>query len=191
MARLAATLLGAMIFLFFLLVHIPQVAAKPADPHQWTYLTQALTFSGIALLVAGVARPSPWPPLPVMTWTAVLGRWFVAIGLIVLGGRQLLQVPFVLGLSPAWYPTPSFWAFGSGILLLATGTGVLARRPRVPAMLLGLMLLLFLVCFHVPRVAANPRRGDWGAACKNSILCGGAFVLAAAMPRARRRGPVA
>src|SRR4029453_6409362 len=44
--RLAASLLGVMIFLFFLLVHIPLVIGRPNEPDQVTYLTQAFTFSG-------------------------------------------------------------------------------------------------------------------------------------------------
>jgi uncharacterized membrane protein len=182
-ARLAATLLGVMVFLFFLLVHIPQVAASPGDSHQWTYLTQAFTFSGIAFAVAASMpesdswKRSPLARLPLPS----LGRWLVAIGLLVLGSRQLLRdVPFVLKLVPAWHPGQSFWALLAGALLVATGAGLAVRRERVPAMLLGMVLLLFLMAFHVPSLATNPRAGDWGAACKNSILCGGAFVLAGA-----------
>lgn len=40
-------LLGVMIFGFFLLVHVPLVLGRPNEPDQITYLTQALTFSGM------------------------------------------------------------------------------------------------------------------------------------------------
>jgi len=180
-ARLAATLLGVMVFLFFLLVHIPQVAASPGDPRQWTYLSQAFTFSGIAFVVAAaMPRPHSWQPSPLLTIPLWLGRWFVAIGLLVLGSRQLFQIPFVLGLVPAWYPGQPFWALLTGALLIATGAGIAIKRERLPAMLLGVVLLLFLGVFHVPRLVA--RTGDWGAACKDAIFCGGAFVLAGARP---------
>ena len=46
-ARPATALLGAMIFGFFLLVHVPLVLGRPNEPDQMTYLTQALTFSGM------------------------------------------------------------------------------------------------------------------------------------------------
>ena len=179
--RLAATLLGVMIFLFFLLVHIPQVAASPADPHQWTYLTQAFTFSGIAFAVAAsMPEPDSWKRSPLARLPLPsLGRWLVAIGFLVLGSRQLfLDVPFVLKLVPAWYPGQSFWALLAGALLAATGAGIALSRERVPALLLGMVLLLFLMAYHVPSLAGDPRAGDWGSACKDSILCGGAFVLA-------------
>ena len=178
-ARLAATLLGVMIFLFFLLVHPPQIAANPGDPHQWTYLTQAFTFSGIAFAVAA-AMPEPewWRRSPLARLPLPLGRWLVAIGLLVLGSRQFFEIPFVLKLVPEWYPGQSFWALLAGALLVATGAATVLKREWVPAMLLGTLLLLFLMVFHVPSLASDPRAGDWGAACKDSILCGGAFVLA-------------
>jgi uncharacterized membrane protein len=182
--QLAATLLGVMIFLFVLLVHVPQVVATPDDPRQLTYLCQALTFSGMAL----VASATMWGPRswrPVMMRSLTLGRWFVAIGVLALGARQLLQIPFVLGLVPSWYPGQPVWALVCGVLLIATGIGIILGRERVPAMLLGAVLLLFLLFVHLPSLAANPRGGDWGAACKDSIFCGGVLVLAGA--RARQR----
>ena len=36
-----------MIFGFFLLLHVPLVLGRPNEPDQITYLTQALTFSGM------------------------------------------------------------------------------------------------------------------------------------------------
>lgn len=51
-----------MIFGFFLLVHVPLVLGRPNEPDQITYLTQALTFSGIAFLATTVVSRGAWPP---------------------------------------------------------------------------------------------------------------------------------
>jgi hypothetical protein len=48
----------------------------------------------------------------------------------------------------------------------------------VPALLLGALLLAFLVLYHVPWLVIDPRNRDWGAACKDSILCAGALLVA-------------
>ena len=104
-ARLAAWLLGVMVFIFFLLVHIPLVVGKPNKPDQITYLTQAFTFSGIAFLATAVVRQSgAWPPAALVDRAFTIGRWQVAIGLVVLGIRQFFKMPFVHRLVPDWFP---------------------------------------------------------------------------------------
>ena len=54
-ARIAAALLGVMIFLWLILLHIPRAIADPhsGNGNEWTSVFEALAFSGIALLVAG------------------------------------------------------------------------------------------------------------------------------------------
>lgn len=56
MARLSATLLGLMFFLWVIIVHLPRVAAAPHNGNEWTSFLVALAMSGGALLVAGSAR---------------------------------------------------------------------------------------------------------------------------------------
>ena len=186
-ARLAATLLGVMVFVFFLLVHIPQVVATPADPHQWTYLSQAFTFSGIAFLIAALFPESGgWRSGSFVRRPAALGRAMVAIGFLSLGGRQLLNVPFVLRLVPDWLPSETVWAMAAGVLFVATSVAIPIRRERLPAGLLAALLLIFLAGAHLPRLATQPYNSDWGAACKNAILCGGALVLAGSRTRLSR-----
>jgi uncharacterized membrane protein YphA (DoxX/SURF4 family) len=55
-ARLASLMVGIMIFLWFLILHIPRAIA---DPHsglggEWTSVFEALAFSGIAFMLAGL-----------------------------------------------------------------------------------------------------------------------------------------
>lgn len=53
-ARLAAGLLGAMIFAWLLMLHIPLAIADPhsGSGNQWTSVFEALSFSGIALILS-------------------------------------------------------------------------------------------------------------------------------------------
>jgi uncharacterized membrane protein len=53
LARLAATLLGTMFFLWVVMLHAPRVAAALHNANEWTSLLVALAMSGSAFIVAG------------------------------------------------------------------------------------------------------------------------------------------
>jgi uncharacterized membrane protein len=52
-ARLAATLLGTVLFLFFLLLHIPRILVNLHDPGPWTSGFEILAMCGGALVLVG------------------------------------------------------------------------------------------------------------------------------------------
>jgi uncharacterized membrane protein YphA (DoxX/SURF4 family) len=53
-ARLAAALLGTILFLFFLLLHIPRITAQLHDPGPWTSGFEVLAMCGGALVLASM-----------------------------------------------------------------------------------------------------------------------------------------
>ena len=55
-ARLAATLLGTMIFAWVLVLHIPRAVADPYGliGNEWTSVFEALAFSGIAFILGRI-----------------------------------------------------------------------------------------------------------------------------------------
>jgi uncharacterized membrane protein len=55
-ARIAAALSGLMIFLWFVLLHIPRAVAAGHDKNEWIAVFEALAFSGIAFVLAGSIR---------------------------------------------------------------------------------------------------------------------------------------
>ena len=55
-ARLAATLLGAILFLFFLFLHIPRILVNLHDPGPWTSGFEILALCGSALVLASAPR---------------------------------------------------------------------------------------------------------------------------------------
>jgi len=59
-ARLAGALTGLMVFLWVLMLHIPRAleAAPAARRNEWTAVFEATAFSGIALMLSGLARGS-------------------------------------------------------------------------------------------------------------------------------------
>jgi uncharacterized membrane protein len=54
-AHLAALLTGMMIFIWFAILHIPR-ALEQNDQNEWTAVVEALTFSGIAFVLAGAMK---------------------------------------------------------------------------------------------------------------------------------------
>jgi uncharacterized membrane protein len=57
-ARLASILSGAMIFLWFILLHIPRALASQ-DPLEWSGVFESLAMSGIAFMLAGSPERGP------------------------------------------------------------------------------------------------------------------------------------
>jgi uncharacterized membrane protein len=59
--RLAATLLGAMIFIWFIILHVPRVVVSPVDyiGSELTSALIALAYSGIAFVIAGSIKKYP------------------------------------------------------------------------------------------------------------------------------------
>jgi uncharacterized membrane protein len=55
-ARLAATLLGAILFLLFLFLHIPRILVNLHDPGPWTSGFEILALCGCALVLASTRR---------------------------------------------------------------------------------------------------------------------------------------
>ena len=65
-ARLASFLLGAMIFLWVILLHIPRSIADPSGGkgNEWTSVFEALAFSGIAFILAVLPASNPFRRVP-------------------------------------------------------------------------------------------------------------------------------
>jgi uncharacterized membrane protein len=59
-SRLAALLSGAMIFVWFLIVHIPRAVSQPQDMMEWSGVFESLAVSGVAFLVAATSRAATW-----------------------------------------------------------------------------------------------------------------------------------
>jgi uncharacterized membrane protein len=115
----------------------------------------------------------------------VLGPVFVAASLATFGAEHLAGPRFLMQLVPTWMPARLFWAYFVGFALLAAAISFVAMKyVRLSATLLGVMLLLFVLLLHVPRVAANPRdRISWAVALRDLAFAGGAWAFAGSEPR--------
>jgi uncharacterized membrane protein len=76
--RLAALLSGTMIFIWFLILHIPRALNAPGNWDEWSSVFESLAVSGVAFLVAGTSagrnrRDAPGAPGVVEATRAIRG----------------------------------------------------------------------------------------------------------------------
>ncbi len=165
--RVTALLLGFLLFLYFLLLYAPRLAANVHDPRPWTSGAEVLALCGAVWALAGN--------------TASLGRSLFALTLTVFGIQHLLYGSFVATLIPSWIPGHLFWAYAVGIAFIATTLSIVANiKARLVATLLGIMFFTWVFILHLPRVVSAPTNGnEWTSAFVALSMCGGAWIVAA------------
>src|SRR5271169_3165202 len=123
-SQLAATLLGVMLFLFVVLISVPRIVANPTDRFAWAVGLRDLAFSGGAFAFAGTQANVP--PTSGLLSLVNLGRFFVAIPVLVFGVEHFLHPDFAPGvplnkLTPAYIPARLLWAYLAGAVLIPAG----------------------------------------------------------------------
>jgi len=188
-SQLAATLLGVMLFLFVVLISVPRIVANPTDRFAWAVGLRDLAFSGGAFAFAGTQANVP--PTSGLLSLVNLGRFFVAIPVLVFGVEHFLHPDFAPGvplnkLTPAYIPARLLWAYLAGAVLIPAGACIiLNKKARLAATSLGLMILLLVLIIYVPILVANPSSIGSGLNYFVDTLAfaGAALLLADAMPR--------
>jgi uncharacterized membrane protein len=92
---------------------------------------------------------------------------------------------------PAWIPWHFFWAYVTGIVLIAAGLAIFFRKQaRLASLLLGSLILLSFLVFYLPLLLASPPlSGVWTNAGKALALSGGAFLVAETVTQANTSLP--
>jgi len=183
MARWVSLFLGSAIFLFGLVHYLPILLAHLHDPGPWTVLFELLAIAGGAWVLAasfpadGLGSPS-WDNI---VWRlADVGRFLIAISLVVFAVQHFMYAGFVATLVPAWIPARLFWAYFTGIAFVAAAISIATKRMLgIAAMLLGTMFFLFVVLLHIPRVAGAIRNGNEVTSLFVAVaMCGLSYALA-------------
>lgn len=116
--------------------------------------------------------------------------WFgiisLAYFLFICGLSHFKFVDFIRGgFIPAYIPFQTFWAYFTGICLLAGGIGITIKRfRRLAAILSGFMILGWFFLLHIPRAVAAP--GDpleWFGVFESFGFVGIFFVLSEVVRR--------
>lgn len=183
--RQAAFLLGALIFFWAVLRHVPVVIASDILSPDYTRAVKALAFCGGALAVAatfpkeGSSRSGWTAKFPDRDEAFVLaGTVCLAVFMVNNGIQHFIYTEFVASLIPSWFPgDPLFWTYFSAIALFAGALGMLYPRTAYAAALLtGIMVFAWVWIVHVPRTFAT--ESDNIAVFEAPAIAGIAFVLA-------------
>ncbi len=146
-------------------------------------------FAGVALLAIGlpIIIKNELTPAHGLDKILPFGRLFFTIPIVVFAAEHFASAKFVVLVVPSWIPAHLFWVYLVGIALIAAALSIiLKRQAQLAATLLGIMLFLFVVLLHIPRVVANPGdRFAWAVALRDLAFSGGAFAFAGAQMKDR------
>ncbi len=153
-------------------------------PVFWPY------FLGLALLAIGLPFVLKYdvPQARGLDKLMPFGRLFYAIPIAVFAGEHFTVVKFMAPMVPSWIPAHLFWIYFVGVALVAAALSIVVKKyAQLSATLFGIMMCLFVVLIHIPRVAANPRdRFSWAVALRELSFSGGAFAFATTQSKTPR-----
>ena len=184
--RPASLLLGAVLLMIFLFYHVPYefIAGKNyLSLVEWENAEKELALSCGALIIAGCFVETNEKP-----WIKFLGRLvplapiLFSITIISFGILHLQLAKDVAEYVPAWVPARLFWAYFAGVALIGSGLAIILKiKVRLFASLLGIMIFLWFVMLHVPRVIVSPDKyvgSEIASAFLALAYSGIAFVIA-------------
>ena len=182
-ARQVSLLLGTFLLLLVLAFQVP---GQPYPTHigSWTDAFKELTLSGGAFLVAGsIPKRTNTPEFfNLLSKLIPLGKYFMAITMVVFGWMHFVYPDFAATLVPNWIPFHLLWTWFAGAALMAGGLGVLLNiKRRLAANLLGIMIFIWLLVLHLPRAIADPHSGngnEWTSVFEALAFSGIAFLVA-------------
>jgi uncharacterized membrane protein len=156
--RLAAVLVGIMLFLFVLLIYVPNLVRNPHDRFAMALPLRDLALSGGALALAGTQEGE----IPGLGWVAIVGRFFFAVPMVFFGIEHFFHPEFAPGvplpkLMPPWIPGHMIWAYLTGTILVVCGlTIVVNKAAHMAAAFLGVAFLLLVLLVYVPMEIVHP-----------------------------------
>lgn len=99
---------------------------------------------------------------------------------LVFGVQHFIYADFVAGLVPAYFPARLFFAYFTGAAMFAAGVSLIVNvKARLAATLLGVMLLIFVLLIHVPKLANDLTvMMTWTRALQDVAIASAAFMFA-------------
>jgi uncharacterized membrane protein len=159
-AWLASALAGVMIFLFVLLIHLPNLAGNLHTRLFWVLCFREPAFAGGAFALAA-SQTNGWKP-QVRHAFATLARFLIAIPIAFMGVQQCLHPELAPGVpllkaTPQWVPAHSFWGYVIGALYVVIAISLLLNKQvRLAATWLGIIILVLVIVIYLPIVVADP-----------------------------------
>ena len=181
-ARVAASVLAALLLAILLLLYVPQIATNPLAGFVYTNPLKVLALvGGVMLLVPLLPQDAHSGAAALLERSRGIAPVLLAAFLVVCGIQHFWYLPFVTELVPAYLPARRFWAQFAGVCLMAGGIGGLVpRTARLADLLSGLMIFLWVLMLHIPRALADPSVPGETSAIFEALALSGVALLAAA-----------
>jgi hypothetical protein len=197
-AELAALLTGIMLFLFVLMIYVPNLIQNPGDRFAITVLLRDLALSGGALSLAGVLGSKRRRPSA--RWLLEVGRWFFGAPMLYFGFEHFLHPAFAPGMpfplmAPAWLPGHVVWAYATGTVLVVCGFSILTNmHAQAAATWLGGAFLALTVLIYLPMEIIHPSiaiSGELDYVADTLAMSGAALLVVWAMVEKNAQDTVA
>ena len=152
-AQLAATLFAAMMIIFILTMHIPNIISQK-NVLFGAIGFRDLTFCGGALAFAAIQTRS-WRAGGAPAFVTI-ARIFIAAAAIFFGLAHFRHPEYLPAvdfdqLTPAWMPGHSLWSYVTGVVFVLAGIPLLLnQKPRLAALCLAFMGLTILLFIFLP-----------------------------------------
>jgi uncharacterized membrane protein len=146
-------------------------------------------FAGIAVLAIGIfAERNEVLRAHRTDKILTLGPLCFAGPMAVFASQHFTETKAVATLVPSWIPGGLFWTYFVGTALVAASLCItLKKQARLAAFMLSVMLILFVLLLHVPKILANPKNViAWAFALRNLAFSGGAMAFAGTQTEKRK-----
>jgi len=109
-----------------------------------------------------------------------VGRILFALPFAVFGLNHFIMVDFFTGMLNSFIPGTSFTIVLTGIALVAASISIIFKKYiKLSCMLLALLLFIFIVTIHIPKLFDDATRMmSMFALLKDTALMGGALMIA-------------
>ncbi len=175
---------GIMIFLWGFVRDLPPFFTHPVFDASVTRMGEALAMTGSCFIIASFLNLSnTYSGGSFVLWIKKLmpvGPVFIGIFLIICGTQHFTLTKFVQTLVPAWIRYSLFFTYVAGVALIMAGIGLMLPRMRkIAAFWSGLMIFIWMLILHSPRVARNIHDTDeWISLLETIAFSAALFVLA-------------
>jgi uncharacterized membrane protein YphA (DoxX/SURF4 family) len=179
MTRLAAGLLGSMIFIWIIVLHIPRVFLYPENHNEFINVFDACLICGGALTLSGSSE-GKFSIKKIEIAGCRIGPYLMAIALLVFGVEHLIQqkLVFIVGAEYFSVPGSAFWIIVSGIVFILAAIGIFTKRSQEVAAYLGVFIFFMVSIFYIPQLFNTIYVGHALATfLKGMAMSGSAFIL--------------
>jgi hypothetical protein len=186
--RQISLLFGAVLLLLFCFYYIPyEFITSPNYMHleEWENAEKELTLASGAFVIAACFPGKNENRLTGFLAKLIpLGAILFAITMISYSILHFKDTKGISAYEPSWVPDPMFWAYFAGAALLGSGISIIFKiKTGLIAALLGIMIFIWFISLHIPKVAAASaadRGGEITSAFLALAYSGIAFVISGA-----------